>query len=531
MVNIKGTSKINIKKPLSKSADDLAEKLIVAAETGNLKEGTVGAEGKNNIKAKAAEKFKQIKTKALQAKSKLSEVLVKAQEIKTHNVGKARQIHPYVNKAITIMDNFMNYLTKPDNTEGRSEVIQYTRSPSVFGVWVTVITAVLLIFWGLFARVDSGAVAQGKIVLESQKRSIQSLEGGIIKKIYIKDGDHVKQGDLLVELDESVAKAKRDSFYNRYLTYLSEHARLISERDNLPTVKYPAELLNRAGDLEIAKIMGAQDRLKQARDEFIRGKIDVLNQNIKSFQERKKAYLAQKVSTERRIELAKEQLTARKNLLAKGNSTREQVNQIESMLTELEGKNGELLASLSEVDEKILQSTLEVNHAGVENAGKIAEELRRNQESLNQAEEYYKEAEEAYKHTKIYAPVSGVINNLMQFTEGGAVPHNGLILEIVPQNDLLVVDAQVLPNDIDVVGVGQEAKIRIAAFKSRVVPTLEGKVVSVSPDLVMPKHQNEMPHYSVRVEIDKSSLDKVMKEKGIELYPGMQAQVIIVLGI
>jgi len=416
-------------------------------------------------------------------------------------------------------------------TSKRSEVMQYTRGPALFGIWVTFITLFISVVWGVLAPLDSAASADGMIVLESKKRLIQHREGGIIERIYVKNGDQVEKGEILIRLDRTATLANRDLYKAKTIILEAEHARLIAERDDLPQIKFKQELLLNAASPEISKAIQTQQKLFNARRETFLGKADVRRGKISQIESRLISSKVQLESLEKQISINNEQLASYSKLVTQGNLNKDRLREREQQEADLDSRKAQVIGQIDEYNDAIKQENLEIANDKTQVLGDIEAHLRQNQEQYSQALETLKQVEDQLNRLDILAPVSGAVNNVSNLiSEGGSLPREQTIMEIVPSDDKLVLEARVKLEDIDVVRVGQEVSVRMAPFKSKIVPPLEGKIVSLSSDVIMPTYQGDQPHYKARIEFNTKSLNEVKNLKGAELLPGMQGSVMIKIG-
>jgi HlyD family secretion protein len=451
-------------------------------------------------------------------------------------VKKVRGWSPYVDKSIVAMDKSINYITKPEET-GRSEVVQNTRAPSVFGIWVMFITFGVFMMWAILAPLDSASDAMGKIVLNSQKRIIQHPDGGVIKEILVQEGDIVKKGQTLILLDDTQVRAKRNQEQLQYLSFLAETVRLIAERDELAEINIPQELLNHTGDPEVQKFINNQNKVFSAKKAAIASKTLHAEQTTVQLTEQKNALLPQIESTEELIRINTEQVNSYKKLFAQGNIQKQYLQDAEAKKAEYQGRKGALLSQLAETEQKIIQSKVALEAEKNANFEKTVQELKESQARLSVSAESLKIYEESLRRTVILSPEDGNISNINEIlTPQGVLPQQQPLMEVIPQEDKLIVEAKIKAQDIAIVKVGQIARVRLTAFRTRTTPVLEGVVVALSADAIMPTTQLDMqafngqPYYKARIEIDKEKFDKIAKLKNIWLYPGMNVQVMIVIG-
>jgi HlyD family type I secretion membrane fusion protein len=528
-MKITGSSKI-ISKTEEKAAQ---ENLISIAEAADL----VHSDELIEHNAKPKTKVQQIKKTATDLLNKTKPFREKQKLLAGEAVKKARGLSPYVDKTITIIDESVNYLTKPAHIEGRSQLIQDTRSPSVFGIWVMIATFGGFMMWAIFAPLDSASSAMGKIILDSKKRIIQHPDGGVIKEILVREGDHVTKGQTLMLLDDTQLRAKKKQHEYRYLVSVAEVARLLAERDGLEEIKFPEKLLIHKDDPEVQKMIKNQINLFNSRKTSLSSRLGYLEQSIAQAVEEKKSILHQIEANDKLLNIVSEQVESYKKLYAKGNIQKNFLQDAESRKAEYQGKKGSLSSTLAGTEQKIIQQQVYRDSQKDDYFEKVSTELKVAHAQLSVENESLKEISEYLDRTVITAPEEGNISNLNDnLTPRGTLHPQNIIMEIVPQDDKLIVEAKIKAMDISVVRVGQKARVRLTAFRSRIVPILEGEVISLSADAVAPTTQMEMQesqggvYYKARIEIDKDQLKDAAELKDVILYPGMQVEVMVIIG-
>lgn len=499
------------------------------------------AESDNLIKtSKTKEAFKKAvaSSKALQKAGQITDALLnKAQVLINKNktvaggaIQTARSKSKTFDKAVSLINDFISYVAKTDQVAGRLEVVQYTRPPAIFGVWVVIITIGVGGIWASVAPIAKAAQAQGKIVLENNKTLIKIQDGGLIEEILVKEGDVVKKDQVLIKLDKILIKAKYDAGYSQYLSTMAENDRLKAQRDNLDHIIFREELLKNVTDPEIEKLMQVQEKIFSNYKDHNEAQIAIMKEDIKVTEENITAVNAQKVSNDTQIKIISEQLDTARKLLANGNFSKFQLNELESKFADLQSRKIALNSELIKYEENIIQANHKIKNEATKMLIQAVTELKKNQDDLENTRANFKMTEESLNRTEIKSPIDGIVNNMTRETIGSLLHPNMDIMEIIPQNMKFYVEAMVSPDDIDVVRVGQVARITLSAFKARIVPVLDGKVIVVSPDLVVEQRQNLPPYYRARIEIDEKALQNVKKLKKVELYPGMNAAVMIETG-
>ena len=324
---------------------------------------------------------------------------------------------------------------------------------------ILIAIVVILVFfcgigaWAALAPLDSAAIAPGKVTVASNRKTVQHLEGGIIRELLVKEGDELEADQVIIRLDDTQARATLELLRSRQDTLLAREARLIAERDGADTIEFPASLLSRQEDPAVARLVAGEQAVFAARRRAIQGRIDIF---------------------------------------------RKRIGETELQIIDLENSSlNEAVSALREVQSQLVES---------------GQRLRA--------------AEDILVRTEIRAPQAGVVVGLNVHTETGVISPGQRLLDILPKDDALVIEAEVDPNDIDVVSVGLSAQVRLTAFKQRNTPPLEGEVTRVSADSFT-HERTGATYFLARITIDPAERDKL---DGGELYPGMPAEVMIVTG-
>lgn len=433
-------------------------------------------------------------------------------------------------KLLHYLDRFVNFVTKKTDDE-RNDVVQNARSPIIFGTYVIIIFVLFGGIWSATAPLDSAAVAIGTVISDTNRKTIQHSEGAIVKNIFVKQGDNVKEGDKLIEFDDTKIKAEYENVLNQYRTFLANEARLIAERDNLETIIFP-DFLQQSHNLpEVAKMMHIQENLFRSRKEMYRAEKDAYKQKIAQLQKSAESYESKKISSIKNLEVIKDRLKSIKVLGEKGFAQKATILEAEAKEA---GANSEVAiteAEIAKTHHAITQTEIELMNLQNKYTTETLRELKETQMNVANYREKYFALSDSLNRIIVKSPVDGIINVLHIHTIGGVVQPGNAILEISPTNDRLIIEAKVPQKNIDAVHVGLEAKIRFSAFKSRTTPLFMGKVISLSPDIVQEKNpQAPESYYIARIELDMEKFNKIAKANKLSLHPGMQAEVQIITG-
>lgn len=401
------------------------------------------------------------------------------------------------------------------------------RAPLRAGILVSFLFFGVFGVWSLVAPLDSAAIATGVVVLDSNKKTVQHLEGGIIEEILVSDGDEVEEGQVLIRLNETTAEARQALVDGQLIASQATGARLLAERDNLDTIVFPEKLWKRRLEPQIFDTLDGEQRLFETRKKALEGHIQVLYQRIKQLDDEIRGLQAQELSSRDQLVLIQEEILVVQKLLASGDANRPRLLALQRKAAELEGNRGEYLSLIAKARQAITETELEVINIRNKNLNEIVGQLREVQTKVSDLEERRRASKDILDRITIIAPQSGVVTGSKFYTVGGVISPGAPIMNIIPQDDVLVIEARVVPQDIDVVTKGLKARVRLTAFKVRKVPPLDGIVTNVSADKFVDEITGQS-YYKAKIRISDKTLSSLVDE--IELYPGMPADVLIVTG-
>ncbi|MEZ5775710.1 MAG: HlyD family type I secretion periplasmic adaptor subunit [Hyphomicrobiaceae bacterium] len=397
--------------------------------------------------------------------------------------------------------------------------------------WGWLITAVLVLGFGGWAatvRLSGGAVAPGIISPEGSRRTVQHLEGGIIARLMVRDGDEVTKGQPLVEMQSLEARATHDSLVKQHRMLRLMVLRLTGERTGFTTLPLPSDMP--ADDPAVIEALSGQQGLMDARWRAYHKRHDIVADRIDQLKEQIRGYEAQEASTERQLALIADELQSKRALFKKGLTTKPALRQLERAEAEIEGRRGEYRASIAHAREQIAEAQMQAELLEAERIDQIASDLEKAKLDLMTTEERLRTSADVLARTLISAPVSGRIVELRYKTEGGVVAPGAPIMDIVPEEEVLLIDARIAPADIDVIHAGLAAQVQLTAYSSRTTPRVTGTVRSISADRLVDERTGQA-YFLARIEVDRADLARI-GETGhqVELKPGMAAEVLIVTG-
>ncbi len=381
--------------------------------------------------------------------------------------------------------------------------------------------------WAALVPIASAVIAAGVVKVDSSRKSIQHLEGGIVSEILVDDGDRVEAGQVLVRLDQTRASASKGVLQGSYFNALAQQARLFAERDGLDRIEFPEQLLEQADDPRVSGILRTQRELFHARRESHLGQLEILKQQISHLNEDIQGLRAQQKAKRRQVDSINDELVGLNKLLANGMIDRTRVLALQREGAEVEGEYGELTSQIAAARNSIGEKELEQFQLKKTFQEEVATELRQVESDLIDYRERLLAASHTLEQTEIRAPVSGVIVSRGVHTLGGVVAPGEVILELVPSDDHLVIEARISPVDVDNVQVGFDAGVRFSAFNQRTTPELLGNLSYVSADIIENEKTGEL-YYRAKVVVPEDQLARLDPSKVIQ--PGMPADVLIRTG-
>jgi epimerase transport system membrane fusion protein len=381
--------------------------------------------------------------------------------------------------------------------------------------------------WSFTAPIDSSAAASGTVTVKSHKKTVQHLDGGIVGKLLAKDGDIVTEGQPLLLLDETQAKAQREMMRSQFIAFSAQVARLIAERDSLNKVVYPKEL-NDESDPRILEAKQTESHVFASRKNAYEGEISVLKQRIDEISSKIEGLQGQIRSKKELVSSYADEIHDLKELLAEGFADKQRLRDLQRNHTLTNGEISQLTAEIASSQMQQGEARLQILQIQRKFQEEVAGKLSEVQSQLYDVSERLTATEDKLKRMVVVAPASGMVLGLSVHTEGGVITPGKPILDIVPQNAELIIDAKVSTIDIDRVVVGLKAEIRFSAFKQALTPIMEGKVIQVSADSFTDERTG-VPYYQAQIEVTPESLTKLNKIK-FQLVPGMPAEVLINTG-
>jgi HlyD family type I secretion membrane fusion protein len=415
----------------------------------------------------------------------------------------------------------------------------------VVGASVIGVLVVGLGVWAGFTPLASGVAAPGEVAVESNLRTLRHREGGVVRKIAVEEGQHVRAGQPLIVLDDTEPRAMNDVLQNQADTLTAQLARAQAEATGRPTVEFPPELTARMADPRVAQLIRDQQFLYASKLQLFQSQVSVLEQRIEQSQNQIAGDQAQIASTAEQSKLTDEEMSGYKELYAKGYAPKSLILRYQRSMAEFTGRRGSLQADMARLRQQMGETRMQMVSLRNQRTTAAADEMREAQAKLSDVLPRLSAAKQTLAGTVVRAPADGYVFNLTQYTPGAAVGAGEVLMQVVPSNSPLMVTAMVKPQDIGSVHQGMDAQVRISALNPRWHGPMKAKVVMVAPDKSTPTASSVATRagaggatagdptamagfYRINVAIDPKELTKL--RPGERVGPGMPASVMLVSG-
>jgi HlyD family type I secretion membrane fusion protein len=418
------------------------------------------------------------------------------------------------------------------------DVQHSARGPIAIGALILLIWAFGFGVWATTAPLASAVVASGSFVATGQNKQVQHLEGGIIRELLVKEGDIVEAKQPLVRLDDTAAQSKLRRLVTRRYRLLATAARLHAEINSSDQVQLlPAQADEMKNDPEARSIVQAQQDELTARRRSLANQEEVLRKEIAGLKESIRGYETQIRANRDRSALFSEELQDKSSLIDQQLIKKSEILALQRSEMGLAGELGDLLGRNGDATERIARAEQQIAQLQLAAVEKASEDLRGTEAELDDFREQILAAQDVVRRTDVRAPVRGIVVKLNQYTTGGVVAPGGVILELLPINDELVIEARIDPNEITHVKEEQNALVRLTALNQRLTPMIEGKVVYISADTVSDQGMRRTGEQDTAVRRDSFVVRVRLNERDtrdmVENFrptPGMPAEVFIETG-
>lgn len=381
--------------------------------------------------------------------------------------------------------------------------------------------------WATLAPLSSAVIAEGVFIVSSQRKEIQHPEGGVVREILVEEGQWVASGQILARLEDTQAQTTLDTLSVAYDEARARVARLDAERSLRNAIRFPEDLVQRRGeDAEIDALLRHEEAFFRARQQALSGTIAIVRGKIEQLKQQISGVEAQLGANNREASFSREELSGLRSLFEDGLVEKSRVLVLEREVARLEGEVGVNIAEGARLAAEMAEEELQVIQAYSDMREQVIEEMREANTMLAGLRARMRDAEYTLANTIIRAPQAGTIMELSVHTLGGVIGAGQSLLQLVPDSDALVVEARIAPTDVEVLMLGQQARVQLTGLPNRAAVDVEGEVVYLSADRVTDERSGQS-HYVVRIAVDPESLAALDDRR---LMAGMPARVILAAG-
>ena len=398
-----------------------------------------------------------------------------------------------------------------------------TRQPILIGIVAVLLLVVGLGGWATTTQLSGAVIASGKLVVDSNVKKIQHPTGGIVGELLVKEGDKVKQGDVVLRLDGTQTRSSLGIVNKAIDELLARQARNEAELNGTTSVVFPTALSARASDPEVARLMTGEKKLFEMRRNARDGQKAQLREQIQQLQLQIQGNQAQETAKAKEIQLIGQELEGVRVLWKQNLVPISRVTALERDSARLEGERAALIANVAQNRGRIAELELKIHQIDQDLSTEVGKEMAENRAKMSESTERRIAADDELKRIDLISPQDGRIFQRSVHTVGGVIQAGEQVMLVVPESDSLLVEAKVAPHDIDQVHVGQHAVLRFAAFNQRTTPEIDGEVIHIGADVAQDDRASE-PYYSVRIRVLDGELARL---DGLQLLAGMPVEAFI----
>jgi HlyD family secretion protein/epimerase transport system membrane fusion protein len=413
-----------------------------------------------------------------------------------------------------------------DGWTGSLPLARVVRGPKLIGY-----AAVLLFFggfgaWAAIAPLASAAIAFGVVSPDGSRKTVEHLEGGIVREIHVREGDEVRAGQILVALEDVRARAEFEELRERFVHLVTVEARLLAEQAGIDSIASPSALEG-VDPTIVGPAMTAQRRLFASRRVTLEGREQILGQRILQLEAEIDGLHEVIAAQDEQLALIGQEIEGVQTLYDKGLSRLPQLLELKRAQADVRADRATDRAQIARHQRAIGETRLQLLTMREQLQEQVAEELSQVRTDLAAVRSQLPSREDVLSRTVVTAPLAGTVMNVRVTTATGVVEPGEPLLDLVPHDAQLVIDARVKPTDMDTVHAGQAARVLFPAYGQRNLPQIFGQLRSVSADRMADERTGE-PYFLAKVEVAPAELERLAPD--ITLSPGMPADVMILTG-
>lgn len=383
--------------------------------------------------------------------------------------------------------------------------------------------------WAATTHIAGAVVAGGNLVVESNTKKVQHNTGGIVAQIFVREGDPVEAGQVVVRLDDILTRATLGIVQSQLEVFQAREARLIAERDGAPTITFPEFLLARRAEPNVGSAILGEETLFESRRKSREGQRAQLRERVHQTENEIRGLTSQHQAKEKEIELIGQELEGVAELFKKNLVSIVRYMALQRDKTKLDGERGQFVADMARARGKIAETEIQIIQLEQDFRTEVLKDMRESQAKIAELQERVNAAQDELRRIDIRAPQSGIVYQLAVHTVGGVIGRGDTIMQVVPRADALIVEVKISPTDVDQVVLGASVHVRIMAGNRRTMPDLDGTVIHVGPDLTRDQQQTQtgaaaQAYYLVRIRL---AAGEIKRLGDLHLLPGMPAEVYI----
>ena len=391
------------------------------------------------------------------------------------------------------------------------------------GAGIAILFFVVLLGWAALTPLDAAVRAPGVITVLGNRQSVQHPTGGVVTAIHVREGEAVRQGDVLIELSAPETLAAERALTSDYYMLLAQRARLLAEQAGRPTFEVPVEFAGVSGrDRQLAiAALSMQRGEMAARRAALSAQQSVLSQRERQLREQQSGFSAQRSSVVQQRKILGDELSGLREVAEKGFASKNRVREMERADAQLEGQQAAMAAEMARTGEGMGETRMQSLSLARDTLQQIATDLRDTESKLSEVLPKLVAAKEQLQRAQIRAPATGRVVGLTVFTVGGVVPPGQTLMDIVPDHKTLVIQAQVSPQDADDVYPGQVAQLRFESVRDRSLPLIPGTVKTISADRFTDEKTGHA-YFRAEIEVQPADLKRIQGLLGRgQLRPGL----------
>lgn len=393
-----------------------------------------------------------------------------------------------------------------------------------YGLWLVLAGFGGLLLWAGMAPLDKGVAVSGRVIVADNRKVVQPVSSGRIASLTVRDGDRVQAGQVLATLDQTPAQAQRDNLITQLQEAFAGEARLLAERDDLNTIAFPAPTEQHSTVTQQIQI--AQQQLFISRRAALQQERAAIQAAIIGAKAQSQGSQALLASSQTQFQIINEQLRGLRPLAQEGYIARNRLLDVERQAAQLAGAIAQERNNQVQLQQQVVELEQKIQQRQNEYQKEVRAQLADTQRSIQDLTQRLKTAEYELQHTHIRAPASGTVVGLALHTEGGVVNSGQMLMEIVPEGQPLLIDAQLPIELVDRVNNGLPVELLFSAFNQSTTPRISGVVALIGADQLV-EQQTGKPYYALRIHVDEQGKQQLA---GLDVRPGMPVQAFIRTG-